>query len=211
MPPQRIIPLEPAGEQEAPPSLTDVVMALHLEALPHDLHEVDEREPLFEAEPLRGAARAAFGLGCAVGVEFPDKVAPLLRQTHDDAAEILDECREPLAAQAAQVRASGEAVTADAFLEDLLSVVEGDEAVERDVAYNVLSIAFEYGCILAVTERSAALVVRNAESRTLAEAAAAFEAGEAAQPPPAPDPLRPLRDFSLELVSAYETDFGALG
>ena len=42
-------------------------MALHLESLPHDLHEVDEREPLFEAEPLRGAARAAFGLGCAVG------------------------------------------------------------------------------------------------------------------------------------------------
>ncbi len=200
MSPQRIIPLEPAdAEPSEHPALTDVIMALYLEGLPHDLREVED-EVLYAAGPLRTAAEAAFALGCALGIEFPDLVGPVLRQTHDDVDEILDECREPLSEQVEEARASGGEVTATVFMADLFAPLGEDEPVEDEVAYNVLSIAFEYGCILASVQRAAAMVVRNAHNR-----AVAAEPGPYA---PGPSPDQPVQDLARELVAAYQKDFG---
>jgi hypothetical protein len=200
MSPQRIIPLEPAGtEPSEPPALTDVVMALYLEGLPHDLREV-EGEVLYAAGPLRTAATAVFALGCALGIEFPDFVEPVLRQTHDDVAEILDECREPLSQQVEEARASGSEVTAEVFMADLFAPLGEGEPIEDEVTYNILSIAFEYGCILASVQRAAAMVVRNAHNRATAAEPAPYA--------PGPSPDQKVQDLARELVAAYQKDFG---
>ena len=59
----RIIPLEPVDGGGNVSSLTDVAMALYLEGLPRDIHEVGDDEPLYERESLVQAAEAIFGLG----------------------------------------------------------------------------------------------------------------------------------------------------
>ena len=200
MPPQRLIPLEPVGgEPELPPAFTDVVMALYVDGLPHDLRETED-EVLYAAAPLRDAASVVFALGCALAIERPEHIHPLLRQTHDDVDEILDECREPLAQQVAEARTSGEEVTAALFLTDLFTPLPPDDPVEEDVAHNVISIAFEYGCILATVERPAAMVVRNAHNRMRASEPDPFA--------PGPDPEKPLQELAAELATAYEQDFG---
>ena len=208
MPPQRIIPLEPADGAGEPVTLTDVVLALYLEGLPRHPDEEDD-EPLYQAEALRDATAAAFALGCAAGIEFPRRVPVILEQTHPgDVEQIMEECREPLAEQAADARASGEETGPERFLESLLEALEEGQAVESDVACNLLSIGFEYGCILAAVQRPAALVVRNGYNRRQAQALAAFEAGDLQEPPPGPDPRQSLQDLAKEVVSAYEKDIG---
>jgi hypothetical protein len=167
--------------------------------LPHDLREV-EGEVLYAAGPLRTAATAVFALGCALGIEFPDFVEPVLRQTHDDVAEILDECREPLSQQVEEARASGSEVTAEVFMADLFAPLGEGEPIEDEVAYNILSIAFEYGCILASVQRAAAMVVRNAHNRATAAEPAPYA--------PGPSPDQKVQDLARELVAAYQKDFG---
>ena len=207
----RIIPLEPVDGGENVLSLTDVVMALYLEGLPRDIHEVGDDEPLYERESLVQAAEEIFGLGCAMGVAFPGRVPAILDQTHpDDVQAILDECRGPLSVQVQDARQSGADVGPWTFLGDLFESLEPKSPVAQDAAYNVLSISFEYGCILGLMERSAGQVVRNRQDRANAEALESAEADPSAPPPPGPFRASPLQVLAAELLEAYEADFGVL-
>ena len=207
----RIIPLEPVGGGEDVSSLTDVAMALYLEGLPRDIHEVSDDEPLYERESLVQAAEAIFGLGCAMGVAFPGHVPAILDQTHpDDVQAILDECREPLSEQVQDARRSGDDVGPWTFLSDLFESLEPGRPVAQDAAYNVLSISFEYGCILGLMERSAGQVVRNRQDRANAEALVSAEADPSALSQPGPFRASTLQVLATELLEAYEADFGVL-
>jgi hypothetical protein len=68
-------------EQHVP--LTDVVLMLYLEEIPQ-VSEGPSGEPIYEAEALRKASAGAFTMGCAIGMDFPDLVRPILEQTHSD-------------------------------------------------------------------------------------------------------------------------------
>ena len=203
-----MIPLDPAPEEpEGPVALTDVVLALYLEGLP--THESEDGERHYESGPLTEAAVAAFALGCAVGVEFADLVTTILEQTHPGAGEhVIEECREPLIEHAAAARRSGEPPEPEDFLDDLLQALEEPAHADTDTAHNALSMSFEYGCILAHVQRSAALLVRNTFDRAQAEALEEFEAGESGDLPPGPDPSGSLQAFAREIVAAYEADIG---
>lgn len=210
MSPKRLIPLEPAGKPQEPAALTDVVLALYLEDAAHD--EGDDSEPAFDAAAVRQAATGAFALGCAVGIEFPQRVEPTLRQTHgDDAAAILAECKEPLTEQVQEAKSTGGQVAPELFLGSLFEALAEAGAVEANDAYNMLSIGFEYGCILATIDRAAAIVVRNGYNRRVAGILKQLEAGEPVELPPGPDPHQSLQELARELVEAYEKDVGCLG
>ncbi len=204
---QRIIPLEPiGGEPDGPVALTDVVIALYLEGVPGHDHDGERH---FDAGPLSEATVAAFALGCAMGVGNGDRMLDILEQTHAGAVEhVIEECREPLVEKAAAVRSSPEPLEPEDFIDDLLRAVEDDAHATEDTAHNALSMAFEYGCILAHVERAAAMMVRNVFNRAQAEAVAEFEAGSSDDLPPGPDPHRPLQDLAAEILSAYEADIG---
>ena len=204
---QRIIPLEPTGgEPDGPVALTDVVIALYLEGVP--AHE-DDGERHFDAGALSEAAVAAFALGCALGVGSGGRVLDILEQTHPGAVEhVIEECREPLTQQAEAVRRSPEPLEPEDFIDDLLRAIEDDAHPGDDTAHNALSMAFEYGVILAHVARPAAMMVRNVFNRAQAEALSEFEAEASDDLPPGPDPHRPLQDLAAEILSAYEADIG---
>lgn len=229
--PNRVIPLEPVppggGDEGADGALafTDVVVLLHLEAAPSQAHGSDT---LFESEPIAEAAVGAFGLGCAVGVDFPARVLPILEQTHPGESErIAAECAEPLERQVAAARQSTETLAADDFLYDLLETLDESERVDAETAQNAVSMSFEYGLLLARVSRSAALVLRNAVNRSLEDAMrapppdAASPEGEGAPAPSASDPSPPppegeevappfesLQELAAEMMAAYEADVG---
>ena len=230
--PNRVIPLEPVppggGDEDDSGVLafTDVVVLLHLEAAPSQAHGSDT---LFESEPVAEAAVGAFGLGCAVGVDFPARVLPILEQTHPGESErIAAECAEPLERQVAAARQSTETLAADDFLYDLLETLDESERVDAETAQNAVSMSFEYGLLLARVSRSAALVLRNAVNRSLEDAMRApppegapspeggnAPAPSASDPSPSPEggeesapPFESLQELAAEMMAAYEADVG---
>lgn len=218
--PNRVIPLEPVppgGDDGGALAFTDVVVLLHLEAAPSQEHG---RDTLFESEPIAEAAVGAFGLGCAVGVDFPDRVFPILEQTHPGESErIAAECAEPLERQVAAARQSTETLAADDFLYDLLETLDETERVDAETAQNAVSMSFEYGLLLARVSRSAALVLRNAVNRSLEDAMRApppegvdAPAPSASPPPPEGEesapPFESLQELAAEMMAAYEADVG---
>lgn len=225
--PNRVIPLEPVppgGGDGGALAFTDVVVLLHLQAAPSQEHG---RDTLFESEPVAEAAVGAFGLGCAVGVDFPDRVLPILEQTHPGESErIAAECAEPLERQVAAARQSTETLAADDFLYDLLETLDETERVDAETAQNAVSMSFEYGLLLARVSRSAALVLRNAVNRSLEDAMRAPPPGalpqdalppeEGAPAPSAPPsegeenapPFESLQELAAEMMAAYEADVG---
>ena len=212
----RVIPLEPVpsgGDSGAdgPLAFTDVVVLLHLEnALSHEHGD----DTFFESEPLAEAAVGAFGLGCAVGVDFPARILPILEQTHPGEVErIAAECAEPLERQVAAARQATEALGPEDFLHDLLQTLEESEHADAESAQNAVSMSFEYGLLLARVSRSAALVLRNALNRSMEDAMrAAADGGEESSPAPsAPEdepPFESLQELAAEMMSAYEADIG---
>lgn len=52
------------------------------------------------------------------------------------------------------------------FLSSIFEVLEEGEPVDLEITCNILSIAFEYGCILSIVERRAGLIVRNQFDRS---------------------------------------------
>lgn len=226
--PNRVIPLEPVppgGDDGGALAFTDVVVLLHLQAAPSQEHG---RDTLFESDPVAEAAVGAFGLGCAVGVDFPDRVFPILEQTHPGESErIAAECAEPLERQVAAARQSTETLAADDFLYDLLETLDETERVDVETAQNAVSMSFEYGLLLARVSRSAALVLRNAVNRSLEDAMRAPPTGapptdalppegEYAPSPSAPPlegeesapPFESLQELAAEMMAAYEADVG---
>lgn len=221
--PNRVIPLEPVppgGDDGGALAFTDVVVLLHLQAAPSQEHG---RDTLFESEPVAEAAVGAFGLGCAVGVDFPDRVLPILEQTHPGESErIAAECAEPLERQVDAARQSTETLVADDFLYDLLETLDETERVDAETAQNAVSMSFEYGLLLARVSRSAALVLRNAVNRSLEDAMRAPppdapppEGGDAPAPSASPPegeesapPFESLQELAAEMMAAYEADVG---
>jgi len=189
--------------------LTDVVLMLYLEEVPL-VSDDPSVEPTYETEALRNASLGAFAMGCATGMDFPDLIRPILEQTHPDegADTIIEDCEGPLTEQVEEARAASQELNAGLFLESLFEAMEDDPEVEAQAAYNILSISFEYGCILAKVERRAALLVRNDFNRKQAELVEAMERGEEPFPVLGPDPKRPIQDTAKELVTAYHADIG---
>ena len=211
LPPKHIIPLEPAPEAGEPSAFTDVVLALHLEDMPY--HEAGGAVS-YDPDELMEAASAAFAFGCALALDFPDRVPLILEQTHPGEGEaIVADCAGPLKEQAAEAHESGEEIGAELFLAALFEALEESEPVEADTAYNVISIGFEYGCILAQVERRGAMLVRNNFNRELA--AVARVENEAAQPkgragggPAGPEPVQTLQQMARQLLEDYEKEIG---
>ena len=207
----RIIPLEPVssgGGPEGPAAFTDVVVVFYLEGLPQHDHD---GEAFFESGPLSEATVAAFALGCAVGVDFPGRIEPVLEQTHPNVVEhIIAECREPLEQQADAARRSTEPLEPEDFIDDLLQALEEAEHADLETAQNALSMSFEYGLILAHVRRSAALVLRNAFNRSQEEAVRELDEEEPDEEdvPPSPAPFESLQEFAAEIMAAYEADIG---
>ena len=209
--PDRIIPLEPVssgGGSDALAAFTDVVVVFYLEGLPRHEHD---GEPFFDSGPLSETAVAAFALGCAVGVDFPRRIEPILEQTHTNTVEhIIAECREPLEQQTDVARRSIEPLEPEDFIDDLLKALEEAEHADIETAQNALSMSFEYGLILAHVRRSAALVLRNAFNRSQEEAVRELNEEEPDEDdvPPGPAPFESLQEFAAEIMAAYEADIG---
>ena len=210
----RIIPLESRDPHDdandvpdGPAAFTDVILALYLEGLPSE--EGEDGGPAYESGPLTEAVIGAFSLGCALGVEFPERVQPILEQTHPEGIDpIIEECREPLAARVAASRAGSAPLEAEHFIDDLLQAINQDEYVDNNTALNSVSIGFEYGCVVARLERSAAILVRNAYNRDRRETLDDIEAGDDVEPPEGPDPYQSLQELAAEIMAAYEADIG---
>jgi hypothetical protein len=206
---KKFIPLEAADpeEEEGPVTFTDVVIAIHLEGVPTESGE--DGDPVFDVVALSESVIGAFALGCAVGVEYPDQVRVILEQTHPGATdEIVDECRGALTERVAAAREAKEALEAETFIGSLVDAVDEGPHADADTAQNALSMSFEYGCILAHLERSAAIIVRNEYNRAQDEAVADFEKGESDETPEGPDPFHSLQELATEVMEAYEADIG---
>ena len=192
---------------DEPIALTDVVLALYLEGLPSHSHAGGEE--VFDSQPLSDAVIGAFALGCAVGLEYPQRVPTIIEQTHPGAAEqIIEECKGPLTLQVAEARHSAEPMEPEDFVESLVEALGQGEHVDGDTAQNALSMSFEYGCVLAHVERSAAMIVRNAFNRDQETGVRDYESGESTDMPAGPDPYQSLQELAKEIVTAYEADIG---
>ena len=196
----------PAEHVESALSFTDVVLVLYLDGLPaHDSGE----GPHYDNQPLRRAADSVFALGCAVGTEQPHLVGPILEQTHPgESGVIVDECAATLTERVAHARKAEETLNPTHFLEPLLEELDQEPHVASEAASNVLSISFEYGCILASVEPRAAKLVRNDFNRRQAGLLRALEDGESAEVPLGPDPHQAIQETARELVAAYQEDIG---
>ncbi len=207
-PDRRLIPLDDANDvPDGPAAFTDVILALYLEGLP--FAEGEDGGPAYESGPLTEAVIGAFSLGCALGVEFPERVQPILEQTHPEGIDpIIEECHEPLAARVAASRAGSAPLEAEHFIDDLLQAIDQDGYADNNTALNSLSIGFEYGCVVARLERAAAILVRNAYNRDRRETLDEIEAGDDVEPPEGPDPYQSLQELAVEIMTAYEADIG---
>ena len=115
---------------------------------------------------------------------------------------------EPLAARVAASRAGSAPLEAEHFIDDLLQAINQDGYVDNNTALNSVSIGFEYGCVVARLERSAAILVRNAYNRDRRETLDDIEAGDDVEPPEGPDPYQSLQELAAEIMAAYEADIG---
>lgn len=210
MPPRKFIPLETVESfEEEPLAFTDVVIALYLEGLPSGIDEEDQQ--VFESAPLAEAVIGAFCLGCAIGIEYPERLMPILNQTHDeDLDDIIDECRESLTARIDEAKSAAEPLEAETFIVAMTDGLDERPYTSADTAQNALSMSFEYGCVLAHVQRSAAIVVRNEFNRSQEEAVEEFEDDGESDGLQGPDPFHSLQEFALEIIAAYEADIGPL-
>jgi hypothetical protein len=196
VPPKRTIPLEPVGPAPESTLFTDVVLAYLFDDQP--FHEDQNGSVAYETDLVTEAAATAFALGCALGAASPGKVPLILEQTHPgEVEEIITECAPPLQEQAALARNGEAELGPELFLGALFETVAEGEPIESDAAYNMASIGFEYGCILALVERSAAQLLRNSYNR--------HQSIGDANPTPAP---MPVQDVASRLLAAYEDDPG---
>ena len=194
-------------EQNIP--LTDVVLMLYLEEIAQEESTVSGA-PAYEANAVKRSANGAFSMGCATGIAFPDLVHSILAQTHpkEDPVALIEECKEPLLEQIVEARTANEEIGAGLFLESLFDAMEEDEYMEAQATYNVLSISFEYGCILASVDRRAALLTRNDFNRKQKELVESIMTGQEPHQVLGTDPSRPIQDTTKELIAAYLSDFG---
>jgi len=184
-----------------------VVIALYLEGVPQT--EGEDGMPVFDSPHVAESVIGAFCLGCAIGVEFPARVPDILEQTHGDGvAEIVDDCRASLNERIAEAKDAAEPIEAESFIGAMIDGLDERPFADSDTAQNALSMAFEYGAILATVERGAAIVVRNDYNRSQETAVAEFADGESTEAPEGPDPFQTLQDFAAEVMSAYEQDIG---
>ena len=180
-------------------AFTDIVLAWQLEDLPY--RESGETV-YYDPDELVEAASAAFAFGCALGLDFPGRLPLILEQTHPGEGEaIVAECAGPLRELAAEARESAEEVGAELFLSSLFEALDDAEPVEAATGYNVISIGFEYGCILAHVERRAAMLVRNSFNRELAAVAQAQRASGPAR-------FQSLQELAREMLLDYEREVG---
>ena len=210
MPPRKFIPLDAIEDvDDEPIAFTDVVIALYLEGLPSDIDEHDEQ--VFESPPLAEAVIGAFCLGCAIGIEYPERLLPILTQTHaDEIDEIIEECRGSLTQRIDEAKAAAEAIEAESFIAAMTDGLDERPYSSAETAQNALSMSFEYGCVLAHVERGAAIVVRNEFNRSQEEAVEELEDGEDLEGQGGPDPYHSLQEFAEEIIAAYEADIGPL-
>ena len=133
----------------------------------------------------------------------------ILAQTHPgDVDAIIDECRESLTACMREAKAAAEPIEAESFIGDLIDGIDQEASADSDTAQNAISMSFEYGCVLAHAERSAAIVVRNAHNRDQSEAVEEFAKGHSEDAPEGPDPFHSLQELATEVMAAYEADIG---
>jgi hypothetical protein len=229
LPPIKFIPLDAAEDvDDEIPAFTDVVIALYLEGLPSDMDEDDEQ--IFESAPLAEAVIGAFCLGCAIGIEYPERLLPILAQTHEDEIdEIIEECKSSLVQCIDEAKAAAEPIEAESFIVGMIDGLDERPYASAETAQNALSMAFEYGCVLAHVERGAAIVVRNEFNRSEEAAAAEIEGGEEylghdrvdhaghdhavhdhGDDSDAQGPYQSVQEFAVEVVAAYEADIGPL-
>ena len=210
MPPRKFIPLDAIEDiEEEPLAFTDVVIALYLEGLPSDMDEANDE--VFESAPLAEAVIGAFCLGCAIGIEYPDRLLPILTQTHgEDLEEIVDECRASLTERINEAKAAAEPLEAESFIVAMTDGLDERPYASAETAQNALSMSFEYGCVLAHVERGAAIVVRNEFNRSQEEAVEELADGAEPDGFETPDPFHSLQEFAEEIVAAYEADIGPL-
>ncbi|MDA0797526.1 MAG: hypothetical protein O2884_02445 [Chloroflexi bacterium] len=232
MPPIKYIQLDAAEDvDDEPLAFTDVVIALYLEGLPSEIDE--ENEQVFESAPLAEAVIGAFCLGCAIGIEYPERLLPILAQTHEDELdEIIDECRESLTERIEEAKAATEPLEAESFIVAMTDGLDERPYVDAETAQSALSMSFEYGCVLAHVERGAAIVVRNEFNRS--EEAAAEELEDQEEDHAGHDheghdheghdhaghdhgddaadhgAYHSVQEFAVEIIAAYEADIGPL-
>lgn len=157
------------------------------------------------------ASSSAFALGCALGLDHALRVNQILEQTHPGESEvIISECQAPLLELISDAKESGEEIGAELFLAGLFEAMEDEEPVEASIAYNIISIGFEYGCILTKVERRAALLVRNNFNRELATVARLESNKDPEQTTNKVDaePFISLQQLAEHLLSEYEEDLG---
>jgi len=231
LPPRKFIPLDAIEDiDDEPIAFTDVVIALYLEGLSSDMDE--HQDEVFESAPLAEAVIGAFCLGCAIGIEYPERLLPILTQTHEDEIdEIINECRESLTQRIDEAKAAAEPLEAESFIVAMTDGLDERPYTSAETAQSVLSMSFEYGCVLAHIERGAAIVVRNEFNRSEEAAMEEIEDQEDhashdhtghgheghdhARHDPASDdsghgPYYSVQEFAAEIISAYEADIGPL-
>ena len=198
MPKSRFIPLEVVGSQDSSPALTDVIVALYSQVLIHDLQETEDVE-LISYDSLWAISEEVFTLGCSIGLSNYGDITRILEQTHSDVSDILAECSVPLEKEVERAKESHATVSARFFLEVLFEPIVANEPVESDLSHQILSISFEYGCILAMSQRPAAIIVRNAFNRESVNSVSEKNINSIRD--------KPLEEFGEELFSAYKVDF----
>ncbi len=206
-----IIPLEPLhpsdDDDDGPVAFTDFIVHMVIDNA--ETHE-HGGEAFYDVGDVATGGVLSFAIGCAVGVEFDDRIETMLEQTRGDQVEALVEaCREPMAEAAAEARKSSEPPTPEFFIGDLLDTLHEMGHADAETAYGFVGSCFEYGLIFAKAQRSTALVLRNAFDRErkadLEEPSA--EADASGEPEDAGE-FESLQDLAREVMAEYEEEFG---
>ncbi len=209
-----IIPLEPREpSDDAPIAFTDIITALVIENVETREHG---DETFYDVDGVALGSALAFAIGCAVGVEFPERIEPALAQTHgDDASSVIEACRAPLAQAATDARRSTEPPAPADFISELLDSLAEIERADIETAQSAISVSFEYGLLLAHTQRAAALVLRNAFDRSRKEEFESAPNNDDPEAPPGspgasddPDDFETLQEIAREVMASYEEDIG---
>ena len=206
--PDRVIPLHEPDDfnEENALAFTDVIVILYLEGLPRDPNSEDV---VYESGPLTEAVIGSFALGCAVGIKYYDKIQSILSQTHPGQVEpIINQCKASLVEQISQVTSGMHVLEPEDFIDELLKALEDSIKIDTETAQNSISMSFEYGLILAYTQKPVAIALRNAFDRSQQEAITEFELDDGDEFPPGPDPYQTLQNLSSEIMEAYEADIG---
>ena len=205
--PDRTIPLEPreSFDDDGPVPFIDYVAAIIVDSV--EQIEADG-ETGCDARSLEVGITGAFALGCAIGVEFPDRVEQVLEQAFPgDVAEALDELRQPLAEQVAALRNSGAPLEAEAFTAEIAESLDGADAATLEFAVALIRHTFAYGVMLARLERATAIVLRNAMDRAQREAYEELQELQA-QGSGEDEPFETLQGVARSIMDDYEAEVG---